>query len=697
MNPFNQTTIGKNRRSVSIIGVGSTPFVETLKHPETDGLVEGELFGYAALQAMEDAGISPKDVQFYYHGCASPMGGSNIMSPNLSVAEWMGMRGKASVHHSEACCTGYLALDLAVEAIASGKYDVVLTGGIDFGDARAIPNLPAFNRKSFTFMEFQASTEWLFINDYSRYLYFNNGHEYCSVWYKDHANLSDDEIDKTLCQLAITARENAKHNPLAIDHVTYQELAKEAGYDDVMEYMQSDNNPKIGDTQRVSGLEHKCDGATCLVLCATDLVSKYTKNVPIEVLGIGNSALEQSNPILEITGTVEATRQVYEMTGVKPEEIDLLYVNDFIISSQLMSAEVSGYIPDKQAWKYVLDGRTRYDGDKPINPNGGRTAFGHAHAASGLVDMYDAVLQMRGVAGAHQVKKCPKTVFLRGYGGGQNLASVILRTADVPGQVHPTKAPYEDSEIKLEKLVRTYYETLEKGKVLGRKCPECGNIEWPPVYACNACGCKTTEWVEMSGDAELVEIYVPTAMTAKPAYTDLEPYAYAWVKTAEGPERNAMVRGVTRENAPYIREHLPYPCHFDIVQREGFKTAVFAIDPIDKDGNPIVCEEKKPDVKAEETPAPEAAPDTAAPAVSEDSETLARLKKLVAQQYRVDEEALTAESVFEKDIKGPSVLFVGLVARIEDEFDAVLSMTQAAAAKTMGALAALIDSLREDD
>ena len=66
----------------------------------------------------------------------------------------------------------------------------------------------------------------------------------------------------------------------AIDHTTYQEQAKDAGYDDVIEYMRSENNPKIGDTQRVSSLEYKCNGATCIVLCATDLVSKYTKNTP---------------------------------------------------------------------------------------------------------------------------------------------------------------------------------------------------------------------------------------------------------------------------------------------------------------------------------------------------------------------------------------------------------------------------------
>ena len=123
MNAFNQTNPKPFLRGVSIIGVGCTPFMETLNTEDYCGITEGELYGYAALKAMEDAGVSPKDVEFYYHGCASPLNGSNYLTPNMQVAEWFGMRGKASVHHSEACCTGYLAIDEAVRAIASGRYD----------------------------------------------------------------------------------------------------------------------------------------------------------------------------------------------------------------------------------------------------------------------------------------------------------------------------------------------------------------------------------------------------------------------------------------------------------------------------------------------------------------------------------------------------------------------------------------------
>ena len=230
--------------------------------------------------------------------------------------------------------------------------------------------------------------------------------------------------------------------------------------------------------------------------------------------------------------------------------------------------------------------------------------------------------------------------------------------------------------IKLERLVKTYYETLEEGKVLGRKCPVCGNVEWPPVYACNACGAMETEWYEMSGKGEIVQLIIPTAMSLKPAYKHLEPNAYAWIKCEEGPERNVMVRGITRQNAAYVRAHLPYPVHMDIVQMNGFKTCVFAIDPIDANGKPI---------KVEATAA-------AATAVSG---TLEALKKLFAKTYGVVEDLLSGDTLLD-DMKGPSVKFVGLVARLEDEFDAILSVTEAAAAKTIGGLARLIDGESAD-
>ena len=430
---MNQTNVNKYTRSVSIIGVGCTPFMYTVDNEETNGYTEGELFGYAALKAMEDAGISPKDVDYYFHGQANPLNSSNYITPNIQVANWFGMKGKGSMHHSEGCCTGYLALDVAVNAIASGKYDCVLSGCVEFGDSVCDPNHP-YKRRKTSMEEFLATTATIYDRSYTRSLMggpaliFDDAAEH----YKRTNNLTDAQMDDVLNSMSINNRRNAVKHPLSITKKEYAELAKEAGFDNVMDYMRSPYNPKMGEFLRVSGMELKCDGAAAVIVCATEKVDELLKgrHKAIEVLGIGNSALDATTPHLEIQATEEAIRQAYGASGVTPEKIDLFFANDFIITSHLISAEIAGYLPKGEGWKYICEGRTAYDGDKPINTNGGRTSFGHAHSASGLADLYEAVLQMRGECGERQVKKLPRTTMLRGYGGSQNVSATVIRTLE---------------------------------------------------------------------------------------------------------------------------------------------------------------------------------------------------------------------------------------------------------------------------
>lgn len=438
---MNRTTLGKYQRSVSIIGVGCTPFMYTVDNPETNGLTEGELFGYAALKAMEDAGVNPQDVDFYFHGQASPLNGSNYLTPNIQIGNWFGMKGKGSIHHSEACCTGYLAIEQAVNAVASGKYNCVLTGCVEFGDSIPAPATSVeapkhpYKREKMTMDKFLATTSWLYDRAYARSLmapmeliYDDAAEDYVRT-----RGITAQQMDDTLNWMAINNRRNAAKNPLALERTEFEDIAKEKGFDNVMDYMRSPYNPKMGDFLRMEGVERKCDGAAAAIVCATEMIPEIAKNLkhrPIEVLGVGSAACESTTPHFELRATEEAVRQVYEMTGVQPEELDLFFANDFIITSHLCAAEIAGYLPYGEGWKYICEGRTAYDGDKPINTNGGRTSFGHAHAASGMADIYEACMQMRGECGERQVKKLPKTTMLRGYGGAQNVAAVLLRTIE---------------------------------------------------------------------------------------------------------------------------------------------------------------------------------------------------------------------------------------------------------------------------
>jgi acetyl-CoA C-acetyltransferase len=283
--------------------------------------------------------------------------------------------------------------------------------------------------------KFLATTSWLYDRVYARSLmapieliYDDAAEDYVRT-----RKITAEQMDDTLNWMAINNRRNAAKNPLAIERREFADIAKEKGFDDVMAYMRSPYNPRMGDFLRMEGVERKCDGAAAAIVVATEKIPELCKNLshkPIEILGVGNAACEATTPHFEIRATEEAVRKVYETTGVKPEELDLFFANDFIITSHLISAEIAGYLPWGEGWKYICEGRTAYDGDKPINTNGGRTSFGHAHAASGLADVYEACRQMWGECGERQVKKLPKTTMLRGYGGAQNIAAVLLRTID---------------------------------------------------------------------------------------------------------------------------------------------------------------------------------------------------------------------------------------------------------------------------
>ncbi len=424
----NNVKLGKNMRSVSIVGIGATPFMNTIKNDTYHGITNGELFGHAALDAMKDAHIEPRDVQYFFHGSANPHVMFHAITPNLQVADWFGMRGKGSISHSEGCCTGYIALEEAVFAVASGAYDIVLTGACDMGTGMPDGNTPDHMRVELSTEVLFPDLDSIFDRAYGRYLGGGPGmnHDDWINLYAHENNLTPDQIDDVLNHQSYHMRRAGALCPRAIRRTTFDDMAKEAGYDDVWEYMKSPHNPKMTQYLRTSSDSCVADGAAACIVVPTEIAHEFTDK-PVEVLATGASVLDAIVPHLEKKATAEAARQVFEATGLTADDMDLVMVNDFIGSSAFLVAEEIGYLPKGEGWKYVLDGRTAFDGDKPINTNGGRTSYGHAFGASGLADIFEAVTQMRGEAGLRQVKKLPKHVFLRGFGGAQNVRATILR------------------------------------------------------------------------------------------------------------------------------------------------------------------------------------------------------------------------------------------------------------------------------
>ena len=414
-------------RSVSIVGVGVTPFRKTKDDPELNGITEGELFGYAAVEAMRDAGITGKDVDFFIHGQAGP-GSSNFATPNVHVANWLGMKGKGSVHHSEACATGYAAVELAAALVASGVYDIVLSGCVEMGHSIAYPTKVLTQRRLGTEAMFHETLCSTMTRDYNL---FTKGilPFHFEGWlqaYKEENGLTDEDIDRVLTRMAINARKMASVNPLSLNQKDYEERAHELGMESAEEFLHSRFNPQLGTWLRASNFEERCDGSGAVVVMPTEMAYQYTDH-PIEILGVGHSVVEYANPQNERTGTLNAYRQIRELTGLTGADMDLFMTNDFFLAQQLLSAEACEYLPSGQGWKYMLDDRCTFEGDRPVQTNGGRCNYGHVAAASGMHDFYEVAMQMRGEADAHQIKKPVRHAMVRGFGGGQNLLCMILR------------------------------------------------------------------------------------------------------------------------------------------------------------------------------------------------------------------------------------------------------------------------------
>ena len=128
--------------------------------------------------------------------------------------------------------------------------------------------------------------------------------------------------------------------------------------------------------------------------------------------------------------------------------------------------------------------------------------------------------------------------------------------------------------MKLERIVKRFYDELENGKIMGRKCKRCGVIEFPPVLICNACSGMDMEWVEMSGKGWLTDIMLPSIVSAVQENDDLRPYCYGVVEVEGARKINMIVQGVSPKNKPEITAKLPVPVRMKIIDRESGKTVI---------------------------------------------------------------------------------------------------------------------------
>ena len=94
--------------------------------------------------------------------------------------------------------------------------------------------------------------------------------------------------------------------------------------------------------------------------------------------------------------TVYASRAAYEMAGIGPEDVDVIQLQDTDAGAEVIHMAENGFCADGEQEKLIAEGATEIDGPMPVNTDGGLIANGEPIGASGLRQVHELVLQLRG-------------------------------------------------------------------------------------------------------------------------------------------------------------------------------------------------------------------------------------------------------------------------------------------------------------
>jgi acetyl-CoA acetyltransferase len=378
---------------VAIVGIGMHEFG---RHDGVSGMEQGAT---AARRALADAGIGWGDVQFAF-------GGSSAAGNADTMVTQMGLTGLQFINVNNGCATGGSALISAYTTISSGAFDLGIAIGFDKHPRGAFDPKPA----DWGLGEWYGETGMMLTTQFfgmkiQRYL-----HEH---------NLSRD----VLASVAAKAFRNGAKNPMAWRRKPLSEEEIAAA-------------PMLSDPLTQYMFCNPGEGGVALVLARADQAHKYTdrpvflRSATVRSRKFGT--FEVFNPYLAANRTpgptVDAAKAAFDMAGIAPSEIDLAQVQDTESGAEIMHMAECGLCEDGQQGEMFARGDTEIGGRLPVNTDGGCLANGEPIGASGLRQVYENVLQLRGDAGERQVPNNPKTAFSHVYGApGLSACAVLSR------------------------------------------------------------------------------------------------------------------------------------------------------------------------------------------------------------------------------------------------------------------------------
>jgi acetyl-CoA C-acetyltransferase len=378
---------------VAVVGLGIHPFG---RHPGVSGL---DMAAHAARAALADAGIGWEQVDF-------AVGGSDSAGNADTTVSVLGLTGVPFINVKNGCATGGSALTTAHAMLSAGSADVALVVGFDKHPRGAFNPLPE---------------EWGLGSWYGE-----TGLMLTTQFFAlkiQHYMAEHGISESTLAKVAAKAFENGSRNPNAWRR---QALTEE----EVL------SSKLVNDPLRQYMFCSPGEGAVALVLARGarigELATKpvYLRSVAFRTRRFGS--FEVFSPSIPVetapSPTAEAAAAAFEQAGIDPYDVDVAQLQDTESGAEIMHLAETGLCQDGEQEALIQSGATRIGGRLPVNTDGGCLACGEPIGASGLRQVHEVALQLRGDAGDRQVPGPARVGFTQVYGAPGVSACTVLST-----------------------------------------------------------------------------------------------------------------------------------------------------------------------------------------------------------------------------------------------------------------------------
>lgn len=388
-------------RDVAVVGVGVNKWGELWE------LSLRDIFVDAALKAMGDAGVDKIDA--LYVGSMSP--GLFVGQEHLAslLADYLGQCPIPAMRVEAACASGGMAMRAGWMDVALGLHDIVMVGGVE-------KMLDVDGGAATYALATAADQEWECYNGAT----FPGLYAMMANAYQAKYKLPFDLFRDQLAHVAVKNHLNGLNNPHAQYHM-------KLSLDDVKKATM------VADPLRLYDCSPITDGAAAMILCSVETARTKFKNHPIvAVIGTGAAtdtiALHDRVDMTWLMSTEVAAQHAYKMAGVGPNDIQVTEVHDCFTIAEICVTEALGYFPAGKGGEAAAAGATANGGAKPVNTSGGLKSKGHPVGATGIAQIVEIVLQLRGEAGKRQLNN-PRIGLTQNMGGSGGSSVVhILKT-----------------------------------------------------------------------------------------------------------------------------------------------------------------------------------------------------------------------------------------------------------------------------